>query len=481
MAATRRAVLGGIAAGLAAPAITRVAPGAAGDAALLGEVYRALHPGLHRYLSAAQLADAEARLAHGMAAAPDAAGRYLALARFTAAVRCGHSYPNPNNQRRGVRDGLLGTRTHVPFRFRWIGERMVVTQGLGADPLPAGTEVLAFDGEPAPALLHRLLPLARADGHNRAKQVAVLGVGAERWAAFDVYRSLSAPGAPRETATLDLRLPDGRRQRRAVALMTDAERVAGLPDAKGDAALWTFARVGDVGVLTMPTWATYDSKWDWRGFLAATFRDLAGARGLVVDLRGNEGGEDCGNAIVARLIDRPVAYDVTVRRTRYRRVPAALDRYLDTWDDSFRDWGADATGPDAQGFYRMTRFDDPPGQGIAPEGPRFGGKVAVLVGADNSSACFQFAQLVRRERLATLVGEPTGGNLRGINGGAFFFLRLPDSGLEVDVPLIGAFPLAPQPDAGLIPDVPAAPTARDIAAGRDVALARALAVAGGRG
>ena len=49
-----------------------------------------------------------------------------------------------------------------------------------------------------------------------------------------------------------------------------------------------------------------------------------------------------------------------------------------------------------------------------------------------------------------LVGQPTGGNQRGITGGAFFFLRLPNSKIEVDVPLIGQYPATEQPDGGLL-------------------------------
>jgi C-terminal processing protease CtpA/Prc len=91
-----------------------------------------------------------------------------------------------------------------------------------------------------------------------------------------------------------------------------------------------------------------------------------------------------------------------------------------------------------------------------------------------SSATFQFASLIKANRLGTLVGEPTGGNQRGINGGAFFFLRLPESGLEADIPLIGYFPDKAMPDAGITPDVLAPVTARDIASGRDAAMERAL-------
>ena len=52
-------------------------------------------------------------------------------------------------------------------------------------------------------------------------------------------------------------------------------------------------------------------------------------------------------------------------------------------------------------------------------------------------------------------------------------MRLPASGLEFDLPLVGYFPTTPQPDAGLLPDVTIAPTIADIAAGRDPVLERA--------
>jgi hypothetical protein len=83
---------------------------------------------------------------------------------------------------------------------------------------------------------------------------------------------------------------------------------------------------------------------------------------------------------------------------------------------------------------------------------------------------------VQRERLGTLVGQPTGGNQRGITGGAFFFMRLPRTGFEVDVPLIGQFPLTtkPVPDAGIEPDVFVQPRVEDIAAGRDAELAATM-------
>jgi C-terminal processing protease CtpA/Prc len=102
--------------------------------------------------------------------------------------------------------------------------------------------------------------------------------------------------------------------------------------------------------------------------------------------------------------------------------------------------------------------------------------VWVLVGPVNSSATFEFASAIQQHRLGTLVGQPTGGNQRGITGGAYFFLRLPHTGIEVDVPLIGQFPLGGTlpPNGGLVPDVLVERTIEGIAEGRDVELEAVL-------
>jgi len=109
---------------------------------------------------------------------------------------------------------------------------------------------------------------------------------------------------------------------------------------------------------------------------------------------------------------------------------------------------------------------------IRPKGKRLKITVIALVDSTNSSATFGFAQILKNIGLATLIGETTGGNRRGINGGAFSFLRLPASGIGVDIPLIGYFPQSQEPDIAV--EI----TPADIAAGYDRAMATALQVAG---
>lgn len=483
---TRRSLLAAAAAAAAFAASPALAAGRRieidalqADARLLESAYTALHPGLYRYNTPARMQQRFADLRRTFGRPQEQSEALLALARLTAGLRCGHTYPNPYNQTDAVVSTLYERRDRLPFHFRWIDGRMVVLRDLGGEAaLRPGTEVLMLDGEPTARLLAELMPLVRADGSNDAKRVSNLEVrGDNRWDAFDLYRPLIRP-RERERARLAVRDPGGRKRSVELALMTRSEREAAAPPTaqpnETDPVWRLERRAGGVAVLTMPTWALYNSRWDWRAWLSEAMARLTAERApaLVVDLRGNEGGNDCGDLILPWLIERPLTPRPQRRLTRYRRVPAELSPHLETWDRTFRDWGAEAVGPDGAGFYALAGEPD---EVVQPAGRRFGGRVFILADASNSSATFQFGQTVRDNRLATIVGQTSGGNRRGINGGAFFFLRLPGSGLEVDVPLIGTFPLSPQPDAGVAPDLFVRPTARAVAEGRDAEMAAVLA------
>jgi C-terminal processing protease CtpA/Prc len=199
---------------------------------------------------------------------------------------------------------------------------------------------------------------------------------------------------------------------------------------------------------------------------------------LVLDLRGNEGGADeVGAELLGYIVPRTVTIPASRTLLRYERVAADLLPYLDTWDRSFFDVTRRAR-PAGDGFYALE------GEGgavtLKPNGRGYAGKVYLLVDAGNSSATFLLARLLKQERLATLVGQETGGNLRGTNGGWIAFLRLPRSRIEVDVPLKGYFPMEAQPDGGLTPDAVVPVSVEDVARGVDPELeaARRL-IAGG--
>ncbi|GAC1535621.1 MAG: S41 family peptidase [Myxococcales bacterium] len=448
------------------------------DFKLLRRVYEELHPGLYRYTTPTQLDERFARLVGAVERGATLREAYLALSRFLATVRCGHSYANFFNQPEPIARALFKTgATRVPFLFAWRDRRMIVTSdhSEGAQ-VPRGTEILAIDGVEARAILLGLLETARADGSNDRKRIDLLELhGDTDLETFDVFFPLVFPPRAEGRFELRVRSPAGEERTLSVAALTYEQRAAlarARPGAQRDGAspIWTLEAAGEGAAwLRMPSWALYNAKWDWKAFLAEAFASLQakGTRDLIVDLRQNEGGLGVGDVLLSHLVTRDLRLEPVERRVRYRKVPATLSPILDTWDPSFKDWGDSAVGPEG-GFYRLSvPDDDGRGKVIRPTAPRFGGRVFVVVDASNSSATFDFARTVLVQGLGTLVGTPTGGNQRGINGGAFFFVRLPRTGLEVDLPLTGQFPQGEQPDKGLEPEVLVEATAADIAAGRD--------------
>ncbi len=97
---------------------------------------------------------------------------------------------------------------------------------------------------------------------------------------------------------------------------------------------------------------------------------------------------------------------------------------------------------------------------LTPVEKPFTGKVWLLVDGANASATFMLAKQYQDQGLATIVGQPTGGNLRGINGGGIFFLTLPNTQIEIDIPIFKYLPsgissseLSSIPNQGVIPDM----------------------------
>lgn len=486
----RRAVLGALGAASLGPFASRAwaqAPARASspvsaaamreDLRLLRRAYETLHPGLLRYNTPAQIAERFDRLAAAVGPSLTLEAFYVRLSQLLATLKCGHSYANFFNQSRPVQQRLFEGEDRLPLQFVWLGDRMIVTRDLTGDGVAPGSEIVALNGRPAGEILSGLMTVARADGSNDAKRRQLMSVqGQDGYESFDVFYPLMFGSRTRHT--LDIRALNGRTRRAEVDAVSLAARRAARPQTvapSDDTPARSLERVGSSAILTMPGWGLYNSDWDWATSLDRQMDDLisGGVRRLVVDIRDNEGGLDCGNVLAARLIDRPIVPDTARRLVRYRRIPDDLRPVLDTWDRSFDDWGTDAVPFDDR-FLSLPR-DAEDGGTILPKGPRFTGEVVVLIGPQNSSATFGFAQMIKRERLGRLIGETTGGNRRGINGGAFYFLRLPATGLEVDLPLIGSFPPSPQPDAGIEPDVRLPRSAETIASDQDPVLAAALA------
>jgi hypothetical protein len=454
------------------------------DIDLLQDIYQSLHPGLYRYNTQADII-ARFRATKAALARPAPLSKvYLEVSKLLASVRCGHSYANFYNQSDAVSAKLFMAQNRLPFKFVWTIDKMVVTDPVGVAGLTRGTRIDRINGVPTDEILRQLLPYVRADGHNLGKQVSLLGVNrSEGFHTFDIFYGLHF-GDQRRFA-----LEGFAPTRQPMSISVDAigltERLAMTEKGSEapDAPKWTLEIGADkIAILSMPTWGLYRSNWDWKAWLAASFERIntAQCKGLIIDIRGNEGGrDDIAPQILGHLTTTPLPAQSGARRVAYREVPTRLNPYLNTWDDSFRNWGDKAVAGRDRLFDLVDQTGRSGGQTL-PIQPYFAGKTIVLTDASNSSATLQFCQLFRANRLGQIIGATTGGNLRGINAEKFFFANLPKTGIVVDVPLVGFFPSGNPPDGGLVPDITLEPSWLDIGRGDDVVMARAKSEAARR-
>ncbi|MCE9574582.1 MAG: hypothetical protein K8W52_15650 [Deltaproteobacteria bacterium] len=454
-----------------APLPTLTAKQALRDLRIVERALTDLHPGLFRYATPADFAAEMARARAAVADGSDLGEMYLLISRIGAAVRCGHTWTNPLNQGPAIQRELFDRADKLPVQLRLIGDRFLIT-GSAVAAIAAGTELDAIDGRAPRAIVAELLPYLRADGASDGKRRVQLDHGDDGDAMDHLYPLVHPPVAGRYA--LRVRTPAGERTIE-VAATTRAARDAQLAASAADPA-WRFAIDGDTAVLTLPTFAFWQRDFAWQRFLDDAFAQLAAKRVpyLIIDQRRNEGGDSAiGDAVLAYLIRAPVTFPPRRAEVVYERAPYDVARFLDTWDFGF----FDRTGHVAKGAGRnlIDTALSTAGRTIAPAAAPFGGRTFVLIGPNNSSAGFLFADAIQRTGAATLVGEPTGGNQRGLNGGELAWVTLPESGVALDIPLVAWMPPGLPPDAGIAPDLAVTPRLEEVAAGIDPVMAAARA------
>jgi hypothetical protein len=433
------------------------------DVRVLKRVLLALHPGLTKYLTETEWQAALARFEARGNAARSPTEMFLAASELAAAIRCGHTWTNVSNQSGAIRHAIYEAATKLPMTMTWVEGRWLVLAS--ATPgVRRGDEVTHVNGVPGADMVARLWPYLRADGASVSKRLRQLGHDRLGVSQLDITWPLLSPPAD-GYYTVGIRR-DGRAADLKLAAVTLAARAAALT-ALGVAALdrnWRFtiertaAGRATHGVLRLPTFAFWNNEFDWKGFLANAFAELNTERvpRLIIDIRDNEGGDDAiGRALLAHLLKAPFKYEMDQAITSYERAPYVLVRYLDTWDYSFFDRTGKVRpvteGPQAG---KLEVIDRVAGMRvIEPVTNPYQGKVAMLVGGENSSATFILARLTQESGVATLVGQPTGGNLRGLNGGELTWVTLPNSRVAVDVPLLAGRYASDTPDRSVVPDV----------------------------
>ena len=446
------------------------------DVRLAERALLALHPGLYHYNTPAEI-DAEfKRTEAAVRAGASIATMYLELSRLAAAVRCGHTWTNPLNQSETVRKALFEANDKLPMRLRVVEGRLLVTAS-AVPQVSAGAEIVAIEGQTVAQLIAELLPLLRADGGNDGKRLSQIDTNENGGAMDRLLPILHPPVAGRYTLLVRHGIDAAASiSVEAVSVQQRETALAAAGHAAPDDA-WQLTIHDDLAIWTVPTFSFWRGEFDWRGFIDRSFAETRArhVKRLVIDLRRNEGGDDAvGRALLSHLISHPYTPPISIAETSFERVPYVLARYLDTWDFGFFDHTGQVERI-ADRRYRLLGLSEG-GTPVVPAEPTFHGRVVALIGPQMSSAGFLIARDLRASHAALLVGQQTGGSLRGMNGGQLTWLTLPRSGVAIDIPLVAWIPSGNPADHGIVPDENVPQTFDDIARGIDVDMNAAFTV-----
>lgn len=451
------------------------------DFELIKTMLLEVHPGLYRYNDEISIQKELAVLQQTFNSPITHGEAYLAISKLLASLQCGHTFASFFNQNGLIKSVIHWQRDKLPFTFRWVEDRMIVQYDATQNQeLPAGTEILKINGYRTQEILEQLIPYVSSDGAGRAARVAQLEVqGFDfRYDAFDVFHPLVFP-LDQAVWTLKIRrLGAIDSEELVIPTITSAARYSTLVSRypsfpKDRNAMLTYEIKEDgVGVLKLGSFGLMGWKRltkDYKAFYKEAFTAFTKhkVKHLIIDIRDNMGGNDEMKDELATYFNVDQFIDNSREgRTRYLHFPESLKAYIQSWGNPwYYDLSKDRPKQE-EGYYIFPRSHSI-NQKNKKKPSVFTGEVYLLTSPRNGSLAYYLAKDFKTFEIGTSLGQETDGNLQGINGGQILFLRLPNSGIEIDFPVMGDFSLTLQPNQGVKPDIPIRAKVEDAQQGID--------------
>ncbi len=440
------------------------------DFALFRSTLEAVHPGLYRYTPKAQM-DAQfdaggKKLNHPMSPMQFR----LVLTTVLAAMKCGHTRLGDDA---AAKDAVENSPL-FPFQIFQDGHRFYVVENRSGDrTVKPGEEILAINGRSMESLAKEIESHFGADGDIETGKRQRL---ARTFPAS--YRMVIGPAETYEVKLKDRTVKVGGVKRADFAKGAENNPVNADVRAKRQTLEWWKENIS-LRILSDPEVAQLRiGGFGGAGFPAdlekafATMRER-GTKTLVLDLRGNGGGDDnYGALLVSYLGGEPFRYF-----DRIQMVTIDPPREHTDFPDRQRERLREGTKPNPAGGFLVQPVVH---QGLNEQQPGksyFKGKTIVLIDGGCFSTCADVAAVTHHLKRATFLGEETGGAYYGNNSGAGITLTLPNSKIPVSIPMWeywNAVPGYAQTRRGTLPDQEVAVHVADVVEGRDVVLEAAM-------
>ncbi|WP_282043471.1 S41 family peptidase [Winogradskyella flava] len=455
------------------------------DYTVISNTIRKVHPGLYRYNDSTSIKQNLEILKRSFQRPLTYAETFLAMSKFISTIQCDHTSVSFYNQEATTNSLIHFQSDKVPFTFKWLQNKMIITNNASeSNLLEKGTEVISINNIPVSKILATLLPYISADGATKQNKISKAEVDGYsfRFSAFDVLYPLLFP-IKENQLTLEIISPDNHKAIQVkVATTARTERSESLskryshfPESPED--LWEYKILeNNIGYLKIGSFATNNFKKDWKLMLENAFNDLKKNKveDLILDIRENQGGRDDTSYELEKYIYKnDVVTDGLQSQSRFLEFPDDVKPHITTWDYWFYNLKDDTHFKNGIYYVFPKNLEI---KTIKQSRTTFQGNIYLLTSAKNVSGAFYLARLFKKGKSGTLIGQETGGNQNGINGGAILFFKPPNSRININLPVMGTFSTEAFPNKGIEPDIQVVNTVSDIVNNSDTTLNKAIEI-----
>ena len=445
------------------------------DMVLMKQVLSDLHPGYIRYRSPEEADKDFQELAKIVKSRPGTLKVYAEIQRYLSAMHCDHTLAELPKQFREQKQQRMS-----PFHLRAFGNRLFISHGIA--PLQRGDELLAVNDVPMSEIINKLTPYVAYDGYTSHVVVDKIAENSDVLGSY--FEVLLAPvvlGLNAYPESLNITVRQKNNDKVSYTLNTislkEWQKLSGKPYRQNFKDAVSVDYYDSTAVLTVDTFVNYRQPVDAKQKFEKIFKELRerNVKHLIVDLRDNGGGSDDAQfALLTHLTQSPLKIN-TKAWIKGNKHKLWQDK-LTTWDKSIFniDYAQLKTHP--EGYELPVAVMGMNYQTSVPAEFYFKGDITLLTSKANSSASAAALGILAQQAHISTVGQPTGGNLGGTTASIITFLKLPESGITVRVPLIrNVYNIESVNDGyGLTPDIIVKPEINDWLAGKDTILDYAL-------